>query len=342
MAVFGAILSLANVAGTLVFLFLLIFLVLLEASVAFAERLFNRNGYSEIFDKLKKELMILGIISFTVFIYESSADQSSSKLYQWFLGFEIAHIIVLFMALSFIVQALILVQYASSEGRNLVVAVRKTSYELIQEYKKLESTTTSLYQRIQRYTFFHLASWVPLYPSFRDHIEYKIIERFFLRQHKLPREFKFSKYANALFKVNLFDREDFCYCTDNGCRRPISRSWEIFHHLDGSCWRSPWLSTMFASHLLTIQPRINIAQTVVMESPLALIIVDILLEKIHLIDLMHSTSSNFSTLIAIPSLLLTSFLVYSHHLVGTRIRKVLVPVLRSLACNISSCMRSPA
>lgn len=169
----------------------------LEYAVYRLQKFVARNGYSEVYEKLKKELMILGIISFTVFIYEQA---SSSGVTEYLLAFEMAHIIILFMALSFIVQAFVLIQYANLEGKRLLVALRTTSDELIQEYRKLDNADSYM-EYLRKIAFFRLSSWLPLYPEFRHHIEYKIIERFFIRRHKLPREFKFSKYAHYLFKV---------------------------------------------------------------------------------------------------------------------------------------------
>ena len=226
------------------FLSLLIFLVGLEFTVYRLQKFVIRHGYNEIYEKLKKELMILGIISFTVFVYEQA---SSSVVTEYLLAFEMAHIIILFMALSFIVQALILIQYANMEGKRLVVAVRTTSDELIRSYNNL-GQAESLVAKFEKFAFSHFSACLPLYPEFRHHIEYKLIERFFLRRHELPREFKFSKYVHYLFKVSWFEPDIFSVklvmliMVTSLVLRIIFQNLATFHHWAGFSWPVLWLS----------------------------------------------------------------------------------------------------
>ena len=49
--------------------------------------------------------------------------------------------------------------------------------------------------------FFHSAPfWVPTIPAFRNDIANKLIERLFLKQHKLPDDFRFAQYIKLLFQ----------------------------------------------------------------------------------------------------------------------------------------------
>lgn len=204
-AIFGIILQIKAIEGTAIFCVLICVLMMLEFMFEQFELKADRYGYTAVLEKLKKELMILGIISFIVFIYQT-IDQSHST---WFLAFEMAHIIVLFMAISFIVQAAILIRYSSVGGKQLLTAVRQTFEDMITQYKHIEANQSNgLWNQFNHYVFHNSPSWAPFYPKLRYHIEYRIIEKFFLEQHELPRGFRFSKYATTLFKQYIAELQD--------------------------------------------------------------------------------------------------------------------------------------
>lgn len=97
-------------------LLIALFLVLsgLELFFRKIQMLAEKYKLTKLYEKLKQELMTLGIISFLIFIIIQSAPNfaSSASSYNWYLAFEVAHIIILFIALAFIVQACFLIRYA--------------------------------------------------------------------------------------------------------------------------------------------------------------------------------------------------------------------------------------
>ena len=204
MAVFGVILKVHAVDGTIVFVITLAIIILLDTIVNRLQKIAKRHGFKAIYDKLKQELMILGVRSFSVFIFEQSSTHESTRS-SYFLGFEMVHIMILFMAIAFIIQAVILVQYATVGGKNLLIALRLTCDELIQSYDNLKLTT------INNFLFHYFPNFIPIYPSLRTNIEYRIIERYFLKRHKLPYGFKFSRYATSLFKSYIAELGDIDY-----------------------------------------------------------------------------------------------------------------------------------
>ena len=134
----------------------------------------------------------MGIISFGVFLFTLSQTSTSSSLY---ISFELAHIIFFFMALAFIVQALFLTFYANSAGKKFLHIMRTTPESLLLEYENMLSDSR------KTWWFHYSSSLLPHYPSFRGDIEFRIIERLFIYQHKLSPEFSFAAYVNALFRV---------------------------------------------------------------------------------------------------------------------------------------------
>jgi hypothetical protein len=193
MTIFGIISQLRSFEGTLTFIGFLLFLVLLEWTFGFLEHAAEIRDMKELFEKLEKELMMMGIISFAVFIFDTASP--STKDGALFLSFEMTHMIVLFMALAFIFQAVFLVSYASVSGKRYLTAMRTASTDLLKQYKKLKNN------RKKWWWFHHGFSFLPAYPGFRTNIEFRIIERLFIYQHKLSHDFNFAHYVNALFKV---------------------------------------------------------------------------------------------------------------------------------------------
>ena len=157
----------------------------------------NRLRHIELlFERLKKELMMMGIISFGVFLFTiSQTESTSSSLY---ISFELAHIIFFFMALAFIVQAFFLTLYANSAGKKFIHIMRTTPESLLLEYEKMLTNGN------KSWWFHQSSSLLPHYPGFRADIEFRIIERLFIYQHKLSPEFSFAAYVNALFRVRVF------------------------------------------------------------------------------------------------------------------------------------------
>jgi hypothetical protein len=194
MTVFGIVSTVESKVGTMIFVAFLIFLILLHMGFERMEHAAEHAGLGPLFEKLKQELMMMGIISFVVFIYESSAGSGSSDT-SIYMAFEMTHVIVLFMAVAFIGQAFFLVSYASTSGKRYLNALRTSSEKLLKRYKKMADNPR------ESWWFHHGHSLLPAYPSFRVDIEFRIIERLFISQHKLSPEFNFANYVNALFMV---------------------------------------------------------------------------------------------------------------------------------------------
>ena len=71
-SVFGMSGNINSTAAATVFVGLIGFLVLLELGFNKAEELAAEIQGKELFEKLKKELTMMGILSFTVFIYQTA------------------------------------------------------------------------------------------------------------------------------------------------------------------------------------------------------------------------------------------------------------------------------
>lgn len=68
MAFFGYILLLSAGEVTYIFILLLMFLLIFKAALHIVENFCNRNGFKELLENLYREFMMMGLISFGMFI----------------------------------------------------------------------------------------------------------------------------------------------------------------------------------------------------------------------------------------------------------------------------------
>ena len=192
-SVFGMASDIDAKAAASVFIGLTILLVLLELGFTKLEHWAENHSCKELFEKLKKELTMMGILSFTVFIYQTAYDEATESDY--YEAFEMSHIIILFIAIAFIIQASFLLHFAIKEGDNFLKTSRTTSEDLLIQYSNMKKTS-----KLQTWFFQHAPYWFPTIPSFRNDIRNKLMELLFIEQHKLPDEFRFAQYISKLFQ----------------------------------------------------------------------------------------------------------------------------------------------
>ena len=136
---FGIISDLPILTGSVVFIGFIAFLIAMEFGVKFMENWCDRKGVKSLIEKIEKELMIMGIISFLIFMFEEFStdpiiqDHTSAK----YLAFEMAHLLVLFMAFAFVLQASFLVSFSQIYGRYYINAMRMSIDKLIENYHSL-------------------------------------------------------------------------------------------------------------------------------------------------------------------------------------------------------------
>ena len=192
-SVFGMARDINATAASTVFIALIILLVCLEIGFSRLEKWAEHHNVGELFEKLKKELTMMGILSFTVFVYQTAyAEATESSYYE---AFEMSHIIILFIAIAFIIQASFLLNFAIKEGKNFLRMSRTTPDDLLIQYNNMRATS-----QMQTWFFDRAPFWFPTIPSFRNDIRSKLIELLFINQHKLPDEFRFAQYMSKLFQ----------------------------------------------------------------------------------------------------------------------------------------------
>jgi len=167
------------------------------------ENLAIKSKSQKLLQHLKDELMMLGLMSLLLFIITSANNKfGSGKTLILYESFELAHIIILFMAFAFLIQALFLVRYIQIELTRFLKYIRLDVEVLIEDYKRMLGESNMIDETSTNWDlwiFDNMPFWLPSFSNFRDSLEFKIIEKLFLQQHLVPDEFDFHKYISKLF-----------------------------------------------------------------------------------------------------------------------------------------------
>jgi len=137
MAILGTALSLSNQAGTIVFIGVLIFLMMFEGVLHVAESACNKRGLHGLIKKLYREFMIMGLISFAIFLITEMYDFDTHD--QWFLSFEFAHIVLLFVGINFVLETFLLVALIESRNKTLLRHDNSSSENLLLKYLDMQN-----------------------------------------------------------------------------------------------------------------------------------------------------------------------------------------------------------
>ena len=185
--VFGILGSLSSKEGTITFIGFLCLIVFLEKGLHLIEHAVALRGLELLFNKLKNELMLMGLISFAVLIYDIANAGTPFGSEAVTEAFEMTHIIFFFIAISFVIQAFFLVIYALTLGRRYLRSLRTNSEQLLEAYQRMceLKATDNLEAKNQHWWFHEGNPLFPPYPKFRFEIEFRMLERLFIHQHNL-------------------------------------------------------------------------------------------------------------------------------------------------------------
>lgn len=145
--------------------------------------------------KLYKEFMIMGLVSFVIFLMTEVNALSHNK---WFLAFEFTHIVALFIGIAFILQSSLFVILIFMRNKALRLYDDTSTEELLVNLLELREKGSNFMNYMFDYgpVTFH-------FPVIREKVEYKIIQSFFIRSYNLPPEFQFADYSCAALKTYI-------------------------------------------------------------------------------------------------------------------------------------------
>jgi len=182
---FGAISYISVVTGTECFVAVVLFLLFLEYVLIGVNLLkeFFPSSYLML-QKIFKELMIMGIVSFSIVMLQSSQTLKSEDV---ILAIESAHILLFFKALFYVANAIFLIKLcalSSIKNRNF----QRLSIEFILH------EILSMNGALERFLF--NSSMLPGSQR-REMVEFKVYEIFFKRTYSLSEGFSFADYLNG-------------------------------------------------------------------------------------------------------------------------------------------------
>ena len=194
---FGIISEISLVRGTISFVIFAIFLSLLGYITSAAEYLedYYQCAYRMI-QKLYEELMVIGIINFTIVMLKASGFLDDVEV--WIIAVEFADILFFITALFLIIHAGFLIVQAVRLDVQYARDHHKHYREIIEEIRQ---NTSFFGQLLYKYRYFPGT-------ELRRRVEFKIIHSLFKDTYHLPSSFDFATYLKSYhekYAVELVD-----------------------------------------------------------------------------------------------------------------------------------------
>lgn len=148
--------------------------------------------YAEMVDKIYKELTILGVISFMVFIFlQSGAVETYSIETSIVTAFEFSHVVIFFAAVVFVIESFFMMVVNDKLKQQIDAAAATSSAAILEYYEKNKAS-------INRATSVFVPS------AFCTTMEYKALNIFFCDQYHLPLSvFDFPAYVREVLDHNI-------------------------------------------------------------------------------------------------------------------------------------------
>lgn len=144
------------------------------------------SGYEDLLRRLYKEMMMMGYLSFGVFLAFNAAGLKHDQQY---LAFEFSHITTFFIAIFFVVRACLFVQYTRTSKQYFKSVDNTTITSLMKRYQDLSKNSWTFDTIFYKY--------LPSISSLRRAIEYHILKDFFFQTYRLiPSEFRYVNYLS--------------------------------------------------------------------------------------------------------------------------------------------------
>jgi len=190
-SVFGLGSSLNATLTTYCLVGIVIFTIAFESLTHHAEHKLKGTPYMEMLAKVYKEMMIMGFISFGIFMAVQAGGVGHGET---LVSFEFAHIVIFFAALIFVLTALVFIF---------------VTYRLKILYDRSASTTAdhllTEYAMARNSPWFHKMHWWGGSSKLRDMMEFKMVHLHFQMVYDLPNDFNFASYMQECLDHYIMD-----------------------------------------------------------------------------------------------------------------------------------------
>ncbi len=190
---FGVIASLDHTKLTQSMMIVIAFIIIFEYSTGFIEFVLGSSPlYMRMVQKIYKELMMMGIISFILTMYEAVQDDLSQKNHDWLQAVDVAHYFLFYLAIFFVCHAIYLIRLS------VITSKYYNSYTLSSVEETLESLMALSNNWFQRTIYM-------IFPSqLRYKVEFKLIQLLFSDAYDVPTEFDYAAYLSSCYARYAF------------------------------------------------------------------------------------------------------------------------------------------
>jgi hypothetical protein len=146
--------------------------------------------YNQMIRTIYKELMLMGLVSFAIAMYETSETAHVSASHDWIVGVDFAHILLFFLTFFLVAHAFYLMRESIVCSQYYVKNYFHDITLLVHDIKKTKEKFLSRF-------LYHL-NFLPL-SSVRDKAEFLLIHSLFQQTYLFPVDFNFPSYLKGCF-----------------------------------------------------------------------------------------------------------------------------------------------
>lgn len=191
---FGLIQSLDPILALKTFVAVVAFIILFEYITEVLEYLLEESyAYSKMLQIIYKELMLMGVISFGIIMYEAANESPSSSMYDTIVAIDFVHIILFYLTIFFVVHAFYLIRISIFNYRKYRHYFAVSLADLAERVGILSENPCSIGNLLFRSDFVLLS-------SLRDKVEFKMVQSVFHALYLVPKNFNYPAYIAGCYE----------------------------------------------------------------------------------------------------------------------------------------------
>ena len=190
---FGAATSLDYIVTLYCFFIVVAFVITMEYVIGIMEYFLESSKlYTNMVQMIYKELMLMGLVTFAVIMYEAEhAHGVTSDEEKWLEAIDFSHIFLFFVTFFFVLHAFFLMYQSSQAAKKYRGMFCEETSDLVD---KVEAVQNNCWSR----RMFNL-KFLPL-SNVRDRVEFSLIHSLFTSRYLVPVGFDFPQYLSGCFK----------------------------------------------------------------------------------------------------------------------------------------------
>ena len=189
---FGVVRSLDFKITLYCFVAVVVFVILSEYVLGILEYFLEGSRlYSRMVKMIYKELMLMGMLTFCVMMYEAvPRDEEDEKEKAWLEAIDFSHVYLFYVTFFFVLHAFYL----------MIMSVSAVSEYRLMFSERTDALVESL-REVKRNPFSSLLFYLKLLPLSRTryHVEFSLVQSLFVKLYRLPEDLDFPYYLSGCF-----------------------------------------------------------------------------------------------------------------------------------------------